>query len=212
MFRLKLQFFAVLLMLGFNVLAADPLPRVLILGDNFYQNLTSNSAVQEFKGPAQFVYANPGDSAYALAYLEEMLGRDKWNVIHFNLGIADLCYKHPGLKGVRALRKAAGGVRVNSPDLYEKNLSELVRRLKATGAKLIWANTPPPVTPGSVPNYDPGSEAEYNAIAAKVMAAQNVPVNDMHAFAASAAKEKRPPQFKEPFLAAIVAALEPAKK
>lgn len=90
MAQLKLHISGFLLLLGINSLAAEPLPRVLILGDNFYLNLT-NSAVQEFKERAQVVHANPGDSSYALAHLDELLGKDKWSVIYFNFGIADLC-------------------------------------------------------------------------------------------------------------------------
>lgn len=212
MFRLKLHILGVLLLLGFNVLAADPLPRVLILGDTFYQNM-SNAATAEVKGRAQAVYANPGDSSYALAHLEELLGKDKPSVIYFNFGHADLCYKHPSLKGVRALSKSAGGVRVSSPEAYEKNLNELVRRFKATGAKLIWASTIPVPAGMFAINADLGSEVEYNAIAAKVMSAQNVTVNDMQALGAVNPKNGGPtPQLTEAFLKAINAALEPAKK
>ncbi len=213
MLRLKLHILGLLLLLGINVLAVEPLPRVLVLGDSFYQNLT-NSAVQKLNGRAQVVYANPGDSSYALANLDELLGKDKWSVIYFSFGIADLCYKHPDLKGVRALSKAAGGVRVSSPELYEKNLTALVPRLKATGAKIIWASTTPPVSPGGAfINYDPGSEVEYNKIAAKVMAAQSVTVNDMHALGSANAKNGAPTApLTEAFLKAIETALEPAKK
>ena len=211
--QLKLHIVGLLLMLGINVLAADPLPRVLVLGDSFYQNLT-NSAVKEFKDRAQVVYANPGDSSYALAHLDELLGEDKWSVIHFSFGIADMCYKHPHLKDVRALSKAAGGVRVSSPELYEKNLDELVRRLKATGAKIIWASSIPPVSPGGgFINYDPGSEVEYNRIAAKVMAAQSVTVNDMHVLGSANPKNGAPTEpLMEAFHKAIVAGLESREK
>lgn len=67
------------------------------------------------------------------------------------------------------------------PDQYGKNLQELVTRLKATGAKLIWANTTP--INASSPLYDAGSEVEYNAIAARIMSANGVALNDMNAFA-----------------------------
>jgi hypothetical protein len=211
--RLKLNVLGLLLILGIHVLAAEPLPRVLVLGDSFYQNL-SNTAVKEFKDRAQVVYANPGDSSYVLVHLDELLGKDKWSIIHFNFGIADLCYKHPNLKGVRALSKAAGGVRVSSPELYEKNLNELVRRLKSTGAKIIWASSIPPVSPGGgFINYDPGSEVEYNKIAAKIMAAQNVTVNDMYVLGSANAKNGAPTTpLTEAFHKAIETALEPEKK
>lgn len=213
MAQLKLHISGFLLLLGINSLAAEPLPRVLILGDNFYLNLT-NSAVQEFKERAQVVHANPGDSSYALAHLDELLGKDKWSIIYFNFGIADLCYKHPNLKGVRALSKAAGGVRVSSPELYDKNLNEIVPRLKATGAKIIWASSISPVSPGGgFINYDPGSEVEYNKIAAKVMAAQSVTVNDMHVLGSANPKNGAPTALlTEAFHKAIIAGLESEKK
>jgi hypothetical protein len=213
MSRLDLYILGLLLLLGINVLAAEPLPRVLVLGDSFYQNLT-NSAAKEFNGRAQVVYANPGDSSYALAHLDELLDKDKWSVIYFSFGIADLCYKHPDLKGVRALSKAAGGVRVSSPELYEKNLTQLVPRLKSTGAKIIWASTTPPVSPGGgFINYDRGSEVEYNMIATKVMTAQGVTVNDMHAHGSANAKNGAPTApLTEAFHKAIMTALELEKK
>ena len=64
---------------------------------------------------------------------------------------------------------------------YEKNLLDIVKRLKSTGAKLIWANTTPILASG--PLYDAGSEVEYNAIAARIMTANGIPINDMNTFA-----------------------------
>lgn len=77
--------------------------------------------------------------------------------------------------------KEAGGVRVTSLAQYEKNLQAIVTRLKATGAKLVWASTTP--ISGSATNiFDADSEIEYNAIAAKLMMKENIPTNDMHAY------------------------------
>jgi len=204
---MKLQILVILLLLGSNVLAADPLPRVLILGDRFSQGL-HGSVVNELKERAQVVWGDPGDTSYALAHLDVLLGKDKWDVIHFNLGLPDLCYKDPRIKGIRAMSKSAGGVRVTPPELYQKNLIALVSRLKATGAKLIWASTVP--APGV--NYVPDSEIEYNAIASQVMSAQKVPVNDLHAFALACAKEKKKPPFQEPTAKAILSEFELLKK
>jgi len=197
---------SVSLLLRSHVPAAVALPRVLILGDRFSQGLTGVVA-NELKGRAQVVWADPGDSSYALAHLDELLGKDKWDVIHFNIGLPDLYYKDPSIKGIRAMSKLAGGVRVTPPELYQRNLAELVRRLKATGAKLIWASTVP--APGL--NYDPDSEVEYNGIASKTMSAEKIPVNDLHAFALASAKEKKKAQFQDPTVKAIVSAMELSK-
>ena len=59
-----------------------------------------------------------------------MAWRRKWDVIHFNFGIHDLKFMPDGKRQVE-------------PDDYEKNLRTLVAKLKATGAKLIWATTTP---------------------------------------------------------------------
>jgi len=143
-----------------------------------------------------------------LADLDTLPGKKKWNVIRFNFGTSDLCYKDPSIKGIRAMSKSVGGVRVTQPDLFRKNLIELVRRLNETGAKLIWASSPPPVLPGVNINYDPGSEIEYNTIAAQVMAEKKIPVNDLYALAVESAKEKKNPPFHEPSVKITLSHLE----
>ena len=68
--------------------------------------------------------------------------------------------------------------------------------LKKTGAKLVWANITP-VRDSSGGIIDPGSEIAYNAIAARAMKAQGVPVFDMHR-AVLELLEKKPAR-EEPF-------------
>ena len=159
---------------------AEELPRVLLLGDSAYGGV-SGAVGKELKGGAVVVTKHPGDTSSALADLDDLLGKDDWAVIHFNFGLADLHYKDPRTKAVRAMSKSAGGVRVTSPERYEKNLRELTRRLKATGAKLVWASTTP-IEGGSDDLFDAGSEVEYNAVAVRVMKEFGVPVNDLHGF------------------------------
>jgi acyl-CoA thioesterase-1 len=73
-------------------------------------------------------------------------------------------------------------VRHAPPDLYEKNLRQLITRLKATGARLIWATTTPvPMGGNLAPNRRFDSVDKYNAIAAKVMAEFGVATNDLNA-------------------------------
>ena len=67
-------------------------------------------------------------------------------------------------------------------EVYEKNLTELVQRLKKTGAKLIWCTTTP--VPEGAHGRVPGEEAKYNAAALRVMQAAGVPVDDLCAFVA----------------------------
>jgi acyl-CoA thioesterase-1 len=90
-------------------------------------------------------------------------------VIHFNFGLHDA-------------KLPPEGVRHAAPADYEKNLRQLVQRMKATGAKLIWATTTPvPMGGNLAPNRRFGDIATYNAIAAKVMAENGVAINDLNA-------------------------------
>jgi len=97
------------------------------------------------------------------------------------------------------MTKTAGGIRATSPQQYEKNLDELVKRLKLTGAKLVWASTTPiRSTPNGI--FEQGAEVEYNAIAARVMTTHGIPVNDMYAQVRGLIDLERPaPHGMDPF-------------
>ncbi len=185
------------LLLPLVVSAQDKaLPRVLIIGDNVY-NEPSRAMATELKDQATVVYANWGDvhvrsTTTALENLDRLLGyidrngkvldekdRPQWDVIHFNLGLGDLIHVMPDIKSFRVLPIDAGGVLATSPEQYEQNLDELTKRLLATKAKLIWASTTP-IRASSTNVFKLGSEVQYNTIAAKVMSAHRVPVNDMY--------------------------------
>ena len=63
------------------------------------------------------------------------------------------------------------------PD-YETRLREIVDRLAATGAKLVWATTTP-VPDTTDGKYTGAPIVERNAVAVKVMAEKGVVVNDL---------------------------------
>ncbi len=172
--------------------APQGLPRVLILGDQLY-NEPARAVGHMLVGRAQvsFPKERPGDTGTALERLDTLLGDDPWDLIHFNFGFADLHYKAPGIKAIRAMSEKAGGVRVTSPTDYEANLHRIVQRLKETGAKLVWASTTPIHSSQFDGLYRPGSEIEYNAIAARVMRRHDVAINDMHGYVRATAKDKR---------------------
>jgi acyl-CoA thioesterase-1 len=64
---------------------------------------------------------------------------------------------------------------------YEKNLEQLVARMKKTGAKLIFCTTTP-VPVGSAGRVQ-GDEVKYNEIALRVMKKHGVAIDDLYAFA-----------------------------
>ncbi len=157
------------------------LPRVLLIGDSISMGYTL--PVRELlKGKANVhrIPTNGGPTINGLAHLKEWLGDSKWDVIHFNWGLHDLKYIQEDASK-RADPKAPGSHLQVPLDQYEKNLTELVATLKATGAKLIWCSTTP-VRDGSDGRIG-GSEKDYNAAAARVMSAAGIPTDDLWAHA-----------------------------
>ena len=182
---------------------AAALPRVLIIGDSVYQQPAAETA-KELKDQVEVVRAalEPGEicnTTTALEKIDQWLGEEKWDLIHFNFGLGDLVHRAPGMKAFRTFPKPAGGIRATQPQQYEKNLIELVARLKATGASLVWASTTP-IRHSATNVFEVGSEIEYNTIAAKVMTAHNVEINDMHAYVLTLIDMKKPaPHGFDPF-------------
>lgn len=165
----------------------DPkLPNVLILGDSISIGYTRDARAM-LQGKAN-VYrpmapnnkqpANCGDTTIGLANIDAWLSQQKWDVIHFNWGLWDLCYRNPESKE-QGNRDKVNGKLSTSPDDYRRNLETLIAKMKATGAKLIWANTT--LVPEGEVGRIVGDDAKYNAIAAEVMKKHNIPINDLHA-------------------------------
>ena len=190
-------FHGVLIVLGLlipSALAQEKIPQVLFLGDQVHGTIVQ-AAAKELGGKVRIHFPPVGsanDSGTALANIDSLLGETKWDIIYFNFGIGDLFYKDPATREIRIMAKDAGGVRVSTPEQYEKQLDALAQRLKTTNAKLIWGSTTPLAKANNL--FDANSEIEYNTIAASVMAKHNVPVLDLHAHIMSQFKpaEKHP--------------------
>lgn len=112
----------------------------------------------------------------------------KWDVIHFNWGLHDLKHVKPGdPKG--ATSDSPTDPPQATVEVYEKNLREIVGKLKATGAKLIFATTTP-VPEGKMNPYRSDADAvKYNEAALKVMKENNIAVNDLYTFVKPQMKE-----------------------
>ena len=178
---------AAILMGGSIVSAAEkvdreqskPLPRVLLIGDSIcggYQRgvkklLAGKAVVVKQQGNGQHTWNG-------LEKLDEWLGDGEWDVIHFNWGLWDVAYRNPESKNFGHLDKVDGKLTTSPPD-YEKNLRKLVARLKKTNAALVWASTTP--VPEGEPGRIKGDEVKYNAVAAKIMAANGIAIDDLHA-------------------------------
>lgn len=153
------------------------LPRVLIIGDSISIGYTP-FVKEAFKGKANIIHApgNNESTVTGLKYFDRWLGAQPWDVIHFNFGLHDVKYIDQQTKLTDV---TAGKQWVPIAD-YEKNLGELVQRLKKTGARLVWCSTTP--IPEGARGRVPGDEVRYNAVAKEIMQSEGVPINDLHAF------------------------------
>ena len=153
------------------------LPRVLLIGDSISIGYTV-PVQQALKGKANVHRpgTNCGPTSRGTDQIDEWLGDGKWDVIHFNFGLHDVRY----FDGGKASDAGQGQRQVSDSD-YEKNLEQLVARMKMTGAKLIFATTTP-VPEGSAGRIK-GEEIKYNEIALRVMKKHGVAIDDLYAFA-----------------------------
>jgi len=141
-------------------------PRVLLIGDSISIGYTP-ATVKLLEGVARVTH-HPGNAQHTrngLEKLKEWLTGGPYEVIHFNWGLWDL-------------RNGGTAVPV---DEYEKNLREIVRQLKATNAKLIWASTTP--VPEGAAGRTNKEVLAYNAAAKKIMEENKIPCDDLYAFA-----------------------------
>lgn len=100
----------------------------------------------------------------------------RWDVIHFNFGLHDLKRVKPdtGKNSNDPTHPHQA-----SPEAYRAQLLDIGTRLKATGARVVFATTTP-VPPGDLRPYrEPQDSVQYNAIAKEVMAELDIPVNDL---------------------------------
>jgi lysophospholipase L1-like esterase len=150
----------------------DPsLPRVLLIGDSITQGYCESvRAALQGKANVHIIPENGATTANGLKNLKKWLGKGKWDVIHFNWGLHDLKLMKDGKHQVPV-------------DQYEKNLRTLVKQLKATKARLIWASTTPVPEGKLSPSRKPGDEVAYNAAARKVMDENQIPIDDLYALA-----------------------------
>lgn len=158
-------------------------PNVLLIGDSISIGYTVDVR-KALRGKAD-VFRIPGNgknSDFGLRNLDKWLAMKpaKWDVIHFNWGLWDLCYRHPESK-VQGKRDKVRGTITATPGQYRSNMEKIVARLKQSDAQLIWCATTP------VPEHEAGrklgDDHKYNAIAAEIMKKQGVKINDIHAHA-----------------------------
>lgn len=165
----------------------DPkLPNVLLIGDSISIGYT-RAVRRLFAGEANIQRplngdrtgpSNCGPTPRGLESLTEWLGATRWDVIHFNWGLHDLCYRNPEAK-TQGNRDKVNGKQAVSLEQYRANLETLVERLRKTGSSLIWASTT--IVPDGEVGRVVGDDLKYNEVAAQVMAKHSIPIDDLHA-------------------------------
>jgi len=103
----------------------------------------------------------------------------RWDIIHFNFGLHDIKHVDP-VTGENS-RNPKHPQQANRKQ-YNKNLELIIKKLKATGAKLIFATTTPYPDVVEGPLRKPGMPQKYNRVAVKIMNKNGILINNLHAF------------------------------
>lgn len=157
----------------------DKKAKVLIIGDSI--SLGYTPFVKEKLSGKIIVFHNPGNAQHTGTGLDSIrawVGNNDWNIIQFNWGFWDLCYRNPDSK-IQGNRDKINGKITFSVEDYKANLDSIVTILKTIAdAKLIFVTT----------TYVPENEAgrfnadvlKYNDAAKEVMIKHSVAINDIY--------------------------------
>jgi lysophospholipase L1-like esterase len=156
---------------AFDPVKDDPkLPRVLLIGDSISIGYTvPTRRLLAGKANVHRHEGNGGPTDNGTKNLKKWLGEGKWDVIHFNFGLHDI--------------KLGTGKHQVPIEEYEKNLRDVVKTLKTTNAKLIFATTTPVPEGKTNPPRKNEDVIAYNKVAVKIMEENGVAVNDLYSFA-----------------------------
>ncbi len=157
---------------------SEKIPKILIIGDSISIGYTP--FVKQCLVEKAIVEHNPGNAQHTgtgLKNIEEWIGDEDWDIIQFNWGLWDLCYRDQDSK-VQGNRDKITGKITHSLETYRSNLDSLVKTIKQlSDAKLIF------VTTSYVPEEEAGRFKEdalkYNEVAIEIMNKHNVLVNDI---------------------------------
>jgi len=164
----------------------EGLPNVLLIGDSISIGYTPH-VIAELKGFANVfrIPRNAGNTERGLKSIQSWLKTNKqmsdkkWDIIHFNWGLHDLCYRNPKSK-VQGKRDKINGTQDVPLEQYVKNLEQLVIKLKKTEANLIWASTT--LVPTKEAGRFVGDDLKYNTAAQEIMQKHEISINDLHSF------------------------------
>lgn len=156
-------------------------PKILIIGDSISIGYTP--FVKKYFVDNAIVQHNPGNAQHTgtgLKKVREWVGSEDWDIIQFNWGLWDLCYRNPNAEILEHGNKdKINGKVTYSVAEYERNLDSLVTILKeVSDAKLIFVTTT--YVPENEIGRFAGDVVKYNKAAKRVMKKHGIPVNDIY--------------------------------
>ncbi len=170
-----------------KMLKRSELPKVLLLGDSIsmgYHATVVKNLPDAFVARPMRTVKNAENCAGTTNGVEKIddwlsMGDLEWDVIHFNFGLHDLKHVDPDSK--------QNSNDPNNPpqadlETYRAQLNEIVEKLEATGAKLIFATTTPVPEGGVRPYRAIDAPDKYNQVAFEIMQARSIEVNDLYSF------------------------------
>lgn len=158
----------------------NTLPRVFIIGDSISIGYTP-FVVKALEGKAivSRPKVNCNGTKMGVEKLDQWLGQEKYDLIHFNFGLHDM--KHVDTKTGEGTNNAADPVQSTLP-VYKKNLQWIVNRLEATGAILVFASTTPVPAQSNRVMREPEQLIKYNKVASRIMRKHRIVINDLFHF------------------------------
>jgi acyl-CoA thioesterase-1 len=163
------------------------LPKILIIGDSIsggYFPIVKKSLMGKAKVfQATYIDKNGkkkgccGGTSQGVKEIDIFLSAKKWDIIHFNFGLHDIKHVDP-VSGKNS--KNLSHPHQASPKEYERNLVEIIKKLKRTGAKLIFATTTPYPDKLKRQMRSPGMPKIYNQVALKIMNKNQIKINDIY--------------------------------
>lgn len=169
-------------------------PKVFVIGDSismqygphlkkslggFYDYDRKRDTGQSQEDLDNPVGANGGDSGMVLIYLQELSRQEEFHtdILLLNCGLHDIKTNPETTK------------RQVEPDIYLKNLQEIIKLARKMKTRLVWVRTTPVVDEihNSKANFHRFAKdvKRYNEIADKVMHSRKVPVIDLYNFTAN---------------------------
>ncbi len=163
------------------------LPKILIIGDSIaggyfpFVKKNLNGKAKVFQ-PTYYdkdgkTKSCCGGTSQGIKEIGIFLSDIKWDIIHFNFGLHDIKHIDP-VTGKNS--KNLNHPHQASPKEYERNLIEIVKKLKKTGAKLIFATTTPYPDKLGKQMRSPGMPKVYNEIALRIMDKNEIKINDLY--------------------------------